>query len=512
MILADDEPIISRGIQRLMDWAALGIEITGIYEDGKSAFSAIVCDKPDLALLDISMPGMSGIDILKECSAMRLKTKIIFISGFQDFEYAKSAITYGAVDYLLKPVIREELMNALEKCLSDEKRSRGKQDADPQSSGAWQGEADYGRLIQLEDASYIPVYTQIVYDGQKNDREKRLMQFSLSGFLEEYLEEHKNGITVSKNDHVVLILKQEDDADVEGKSLVADILEEIRQHFMQMTGLQLFFIVGPRVEHMSEIPGAYEACLEKRGYAYFANEIASGMVDTQREVFGTRIEIERFERARADLISAMTGQDKDACEHYYDQVSRLICRMAEGKKEDACFHFCSLIRRADERMHALGLKAQECDTRELLERARQSINFTQLSAMFHDLLLENLYTVQKVASNSEMQNLIKAKEYIETHYSENLTLQVLAEHIHMNPSYFSLFFKKNSGENFKDYVSRVRLDHAMPLLISSNKKTYEIAIEVGFTDARNFTDAFQRVYKETPNSFRKRIRSENGEL
>ncbi|MGN0337800.1 MAG: response regulator [Lachnospiraceae bacterium] len=428
MILADDEPVISRGIQKLMDWASLGIEITGIYEDGKSAFHAIVCDKPDLVLLDISMPGMTGIDILKECSSMKLKTKIIFISGFQDFEYAKSALTYGAVDYLLKPVIREELMNALEKCLFDEKLKHGQQGADAARQGS-----------------------------------------------------------------------------------VFDVLEELRAHFLQMTGLQLFFIIGPRVEHMSEIPGAYERCLEQKGYAFFADEITSGMISTEREVFGSRIEMDRFERVRSDLISALTGQDKDACEHCYEQLARLICRMAEGKKEDACFHFCSTIRRTDERMRALGLREQERDTRELLEQARKSVSYTELTAMFHDIVTADLNAVQKIASNSEMQNLIKAKEYIETHYNENLTLQVMAEQIHMNPSYFSVFFKKNSGENFKDYVSRVRLDHAMPLLISSNKKTYEIAIEVGFSDARNFADAFQRVYKETPNSFRKRIRAEQGE-
>ena len=115
MILADDEPVITRGIRKLIDWESLGIEIIGEYEDGRRALEAIVREKPDIALLDISMPGLSGVEILKECRAMGNDVAVTFISGFQDFEYAKAALRYGAVEYLLKPVIREELLKAIEK-------------------------------------------------------------------------------------------------------------------------------------------------------------------------------------------------------------------------------------------------------------------------------------------------------------------------------------------------------------------------------------------------------------
>ncbi len=89
---------------------------------------------------------------------------------------------------------------------------------------------------------------------------------------------------------------------------------------------------------------------------------------------------------------------------------------------------------------------------------------------------------------------------------ENLSLNVLAEEIHMNPYYFSSFFKKNTGENFKDYVNRVRIEHAVPMLISTDKKTYEIAEKVGFGDIRMFNAAFMKIYRETPGSYRKRVR------
>ncbi len=80
----------------------------------------------------------------------------------------------------------------------------------------------------------------------------------------------------------------------------------------------------------------------------------------------------------------------------------------------------------------------------------------------------------------------------------------------MNPYYFSSFFKKNAGENFKDYVNRVRLSHAVTLLVSTDMKTYEIAAEVGFRDARSFTEVFSRVYGETPSAYKKRVLGDDG--
>ena len=115
LILADDEPVILRGIKKLVDWERMGISVVGEYEDGRSAMEGILGLKPDIALLDINMPGMDGIEILKNIRRLELGTKVIFVSGFQDFEYARNALTYGAVEYLLKPVILEELIHAIGK-------------------------------------------------------------------------------------------------------------------------------------------------------------------------------------------------------------------------------------------------------------------------------------------------------------------------------------------------------------------------------------------------------------
>ena len=87
-----------------------------------------------------------------------------------------------------------------------------------------------------------------------------------------------------------------------------------------------------------------------------------------------------------------------------------------------------------------------------------------------------------------------------------LTREIMAGMVHMNSYYFSSYFKKNMGINFKDYLGQVRLRHALPLLVSTDLTTYEIAREVGFADARAFSDLFQKNYGEKPSAYRRRIR------
>ena len=159
MILADDEPVITKGIKKLVDWKGLGIEITGEYEDGKAALDGIIREQPDMALLDIHMPKKSGIDILKEIKQLGISTRVIFISGFQDFQYAKDALTYGAVDYLLKPIIKDELVNTIEKCLISMKRDtllfqteEGKGDEQMEFPSP-----SYNKLVEVEECKYLPV-------------------------------------------------------------------------------------------------------------------------------------------------------------------------------------------------------------------------------------------------------------------------------------------------------------------------------------------------------------------
>ena len=137
LVIADDEKVIIKGLEKLLDWKSLGIEIIGEYNDGKSALEGIIALRPDIALLDISMPpGLSGIDVLRAIRDQNIGTSVIFISGFQDFAYVQAALQDGAKDYLLKPVVRADMIHAIEKCISKD-LSEEKNEPRPDYSSLW---------------------------------------------------------------------------------------------------------------------------------------------------------------------------------------------------------------------------------------------------------------------------------------------------------------------------------------------------------------------------------------
>ncbi len=497
MILADDEPVITRGIQKLVDWKMLGIEIIGSYDDGKKALEGILKWKPDLALLDISMPGMTGVEILKECQYLQVNTKVIFISGFQDFEYAKAAVKYGAIDYLLKPVIREELLNAVEKYLAVQPREQDNTvvmtEADEERT------ADYGKLVEVEDNFYIPVYPEIQFHTGEDAQIRKLIRFSFVSFLEEYLEEKKIGIVFIKSNHLVLVLKGIEESGCE------QILEELCQAAMAIIDHRITFIIGKQVAKMGDIPIAFAECLQMKGYLFFADQLPQHFIRTGKKVFGGNTNSSRLGEIQNGVLDAIIGQNMDAFQQAYRQYGKIVCRLADGKKEDACFYFCTLIRLIDSKLQMMGLPAHDNDPKMLLEQGRNTECYGELLEVYQKMLSDYVEAVKNSLVSNDKKDILRAKEYIEKHYQENLTLGVLAAEVHMNSYYFSSFFKKQAGENFKDYVNKVRMEHAVSLLLSTDKKTYEIAGEVGFGDARAFNEIFQRLYHETPSAYRKRV-------
>ena len=495
MILADDEEIITRGIQKLIDWQAMGIEIVGVYGDGKSAFEGIMTKKPEIALLDISMPGMNGIEILRECRIMEIKTSIVFISGFQDFEYARDALKYGAVEYLLKPVIREELTGALEKCFAEIRQNRYGMGAEIKEK-----ETNFGGLIQLENTCYIPILTEIIHRDVMDEKIKKLVKFSVSSYLDKYVESHHLGISFEKGDHILVVIKGMD------RMQCHETLEWIGERVEKDLTQKLIFVMGRTVDRMSDLGVAFQECLAMRGYQFFAERLPSCVLETESSSFQKEIYSERFDKIKSYMVTAVVNKDEAAFENYFRQFEGIVYHMAKGKREDACFYFCSLIQLVQDKCKQLGIQTEYKNVTALLEIGRNTLSYELLISAYCAELHGYMEDIRKMAESSDISTFRKAKEYIEQHYAENLTLNILAEEIHMNPCYFSVFFKKNAGENFKSYVNRIRLEHAVTLMISTNKKTFDIAVESGFRDSRAFSEAFQKQYHETPNAFRKRLR------
>lgn len=495
VILADDEPIITRGIQKLIDFASMGLEVAGEYKDGREAMDAIIEEEPEIAILDISMPSMSGIEILKKINELTLATKVIFVSGFQDFEYAKAAVTYGAVDYLLKPVIKEELLKAIEKAMAGSSATFFQKADEDSSINEFAGMCN-----QLNRSGFIPVIAEIIQDDGMNEQVLKLTRFSYKSFLTEYIESNELGIVFNKNNNIVIVFNGVEIDEI------GNILKDLGEVAKGLMNRELLFIVGDYTDNLADISKKYEECETYLGYSFFAGYIPDGLVFCNRNI-GSDLSFQQdFSELAEKLITALISVNESQFEVVYQKIAKCIFKMAEGKKEDAFFYLCSLVDKAEEKVNAVRGATKQRGMGTLLSIARGCASYVELLDTFKEYLKENMRGVEQTAEATENNAINVAKSYINSHYMEDINLNVMADVVHMNPYYFSTFFKKYSGVNFKEYISKVRVEKSIQYMVSTDKKLYEIATLVGFSDARSFGEAFQRIYGETPNEYRKRIR------
>lgn len=499
MILADDEPIITKGILMLVDWERLGIRIAGVYEDGQKSLHGILTLEPDIAILDIAMPRKNGIDILKELNSAGCKTKVIFLSGFQDFEYAQAALRYGAVDYLLKPVKKESLVSAIGKCVQLPEEIPSITQTMTDAAALPQGA--YRRLVDEKPIMYILVAVYIMDKENQSGMERQLAYFSLFSKIEQYVEHQELGIAFQKDGRIYLVFKNINRDNVRGH--LASLQEEIR-----LSGFQAGFVMGPNVPELRQIASFVSACIDMLGYFYFFDQLDCAILETGKQVFKEQYTEADIKRLRDELVTGIVHQNKQQTEDLVHQYLRATCVMSENRSDKATYYLISCIRSVEDRLDALDISADSSIIADIMDRIHSNTSYLQLSKVFTDLIASYYEKISQAMQTDEKKDIISAKRYIEEHFAENITLETMAKHIHMNSFYFSSFFKKQTGQNFKDYLNQIRMKHAMELLMTTNKKSYEIAEDVGFKDYRYFSEVFSRYYGKTPTAYRKELKED----
>lgn len=496
MMLADDEPLITQGIQMLVDWQSLGVTITGVYSNGQEALQGILNDPPEVAVLDISMPGKSGIEIIEELSAVGCKTRVIFLSGFGEFQYAQAALRYGASDYLLKPVKKESLITAVQRCIYATREIPGgpKKSAVISSFLPKECAASLGALPGI---SCSLAAAKVLSAHPQSDMQQQLSLFSALGLVQEYLKAHSLGVAFLRGSTLWLALSLSEG--VNPKELLSELLKSIGE------GCSLGISLGQPCDCLRKLAGEAERCEALLGFLYFREYLPLPLIVAGEALFSKEYTPEMLKSARDNIVTGVFEQDSGGIGALVDAYLYAACVISGGKSDTTIYYLLSCIRAVEERFESLDMPLGYSLIVDTMDKARQTTDYSQMQAIFKEVIGGYFDKVSAVMQNNEKKDILKAKSYIEEHYAENLTLEILSGHIHMSSFYFSSFFKKQTGENFKNYLNKIRMKHCMELLVLTDKKSYEIAEEVGFRDYRYFTELFCRHYGKTPAAYRKEL-------
>jgi two-component system response regulator YesN len=525
VLLADDEPVILRGLKKLISWETLGLSIVGEANDGNELNQLIATCQPDLVISDISMPGCSGIDIIREIHQSKLPIKVIFISAYQEFSYAKQALQYGALDYVVKPVNKNQLEQVLSKAVSrilqESEGERNKEMLEIYEQKERKvtieelldrlTDGDKGTAVELNNMGIITVSSyvsicmlEIDEDTERSlrweDRERKLVEFALHNIIKETVDDIRSGFIFRKGDRFGILLQHE--FLIESTKLAVDLHSKINNYLK----LKVSIGVGSAVEDISCAAKSFREALKALGTKYF---VGVNRVITHEALRNKGEEqISTLAELQAELAMTLTSQNESRISLLIQQILQSIRLFAGNSKNLAISSVCNTIMLLEQELLEFGITVDDTNHElyPMLEILNDYSTFDKVGEEFEQIVGRMYNQIASRLGNKEITQLSIIKKYIEENYSSNITLESIAARVFMNPYYFSSFFKKHTGENFKHYVTEVRMRHALQLLQQSDLMVYEIAERVGYNNARHFSDMFKKKYGKLPQEYKQSAR------
>lgn len=499
--IVDDEPIIRLGVKASIRWRELTLAFAGEFSNGAEAHRALAEEPVDILITDIKMPVMDGLELTKRVRESSPFTKVILISSYNDFEFVKQGIVLGASDYILKPTMEpEELNDVIGRCAESIRRDL----EISRRLDRYAGEAEQLERHKLEQeakrlmtrerdweslsgkfASKFPggcFLMRAVLDRAEEIRQ-RYGELHVALLLDELKESfyriHKDGVAFAGQEaELVMLAPCEED----GSALIDRLMEQLKS--AAAAGLTLGYVEARETAHWQR---DYERTGRVYGYRFFDG---AG----------------RAYRCDSGADPAIGGEEQSASPPMDAslQLRERIRRWPECKydvrrvKREACDAFSELF-------------VGQMEPALLLEYDRQFLKAETLTELIRALEAgiregEQIKTAaEKAPSNAGV--AAKAIAFIHERFAQEITLQMVADHVHVSKNYFSMLFKKQTNENFIDYLIRLRIEHAQSLLRIKGVKIYEIAERSGFNDVKYFSKLFKRIVGCTPAEYRER---ENG--
>ncbi|MCA0755134.1 response regulator [Paenibacillus sp. N4] len=521
IVLADDEPIIIKGLRKLIDWEAFGMEIVGQAYDGNELMDLIDRHMPDLVISDISMPHRTGIEIIKELKEKEIPVKVIFISAYQEFSYARDAVAYGAIDYLVKPVVKQQLEAVLEKALSmisqhhEEERRKGKLQLLERKN---RHEELQDALIRLTDGNLSPntsafreaaaglkgpLITIMLIEAERlkdssdrwTEKERKLVEFAIGNVLQEVVQDPGAGYVFVKKDRHAVIVNHDSGEQAAG------LADEIRDKIWTFLKIKVSIALSRPAAEAERLAEAYreaEQALEMKFYAGLGRILPYNPLQTHE---ARTVELYELQWA---VIRSMTEMALEDVEAALDEWLETIKKETFGNRSltvSTCFSSMLFII-GELSKSGVQLPGRFLDKRELQDLLASYETFEIMSSQVKRLFRHMCEEMDSDSGNKDKIVLAKVKQYIEEHFAEEITLESIAGMAFMNPYYFSSFFKKHTKQNFKQYLTEVRMKNASQLLRNTDLMIYEVAEKVGYNNARHFSDMFKKMYGKLPIDYR----------
>lgn len=528
VIISDDEKRICKLIRNLIDWKSLNTEIVGISNDGISTLKMINEMKPDIVITDIRMPGYDGLELIRRIREQNLDTDFIILSGYQQFDYARSAIRYGVEDYLLKPLSEKELVEAVRKIVSRRDKENSNIHAklileeEVRRNQNWVRKDYFSNVISVSHSTDSSISRTLPgFESENGKTRVILIKPDIDCSQENVLSYH---VLLNKCDEIIEQSMKDTGLEYitavkdEGVFLIFSYREEISQEIPRLLKNIIKSILPQKAlfPHLVVTSGISRERIGTEDVRLSVKEAESAVLNRLVTGCGTIIEADSLSDCKYTANDIFTASRRKALMKTMevldtDALSQIIANMKEDvlkakgidgsiirSTADAVFDFY------EAGMKSTGLWKEE---KEVSKMYHEIFNLCQTSSQVFDqlsyLLNNDLSGIRHEKNQSLMKPIRMVMEYLQQHYNEPVRLEDMSEMVGFNSTYFSSLFKKETGENFSDYLIALRVRRAKELLTDTEMKIADIADEVGYLDLKYFTKIFKRSAGVNPSDYRK---------
>lgn len=531
MMIVDDEPVIREGMMNIIDWENLGVEIVGTASNGRDGLAKAIDKKPDIVITDIRMPVVDGIRFSAELRDKLPKVRIVFLTGYSDFEYSRHAIRVNAADYLLKPVNTEELIDLVqrlageisrENCLVQDHtrkttvlkrnlpmlRARCIRSYLEKKMAADRFLEEAGELgMELQDGGFrmvifcIDYYYQILENGE---RESDILKYALSNVAEEVFEQIGKGYVCDEGDARLTIL-------LNSKKDIGEITRaarEIQFYMRKYFSLSVSVGIGSLAEGIEDLNKSYKNADEaldermKQGSSRIIVKESKKQVENKAEkAFITAAEEQELKDSVILLSKAMACGTIEAIFQKYVMEQNVGRREAE----QLCIYLILIAMREAERnqMEPRTVLGKDYYYQKEITKYEMA---EDLEMWIKDIYSHVICSLEEQKGGKYKGIVINGISFAKEHFSESIQVSDVAKAVYVTPNYFSKIFKEETGENFTDWLNKYRIEYAKKRIEKEPEtKIYSIAADAGFSDYKYFAFIFKKYIGCTPTSYRNMI-------
>ncbi|MFC4101902.1 response regulator [Paenibacillus xanthanilyticus] len=513
VLLADDERLDLEGMRTFIPWQELGMEVVDAVTNGFNARSVLTSEKIDILVTDVRMPHMSGLELAELALNEKKDLKVIFVSGYQDFHYAKQALSLNACGYVLKPMDDQELIDSLIKArdLLDMERKR---------------QAEYSQMmpvvkneymLQLFEGNYTESTIDVLHreyqfnhfawpgrvcvleiddlfkmDGQTEESRGKSNTWldSLLAWSREAGIAH--GCKVDKN-RVALLLETGT-----GQAVIERLVDQVKSAF----GTTVTAGIGGNCSEVYGIERSYRQALEAVELKMFRGK--GKLIEFEDVPKSEMDDIKRFDVRMDALFKALSSYE---LVRIHDELDALFQTAKNAKSKFTVRNYAFyLLLKLDDYLHTVNE-----DLFELLNMDMRSLDIIlQLETIddIHLWLRQRLYQISELLNSKRQKKnwklISEIISFIRDRIQDNITLRDVAEQFSFSPNYLGLLFKEETGKNFSEYLIMLRMERACELLKNTNLKIYEIADQVGYRYLPYFSRQFKETYGKTPLEYRRK--------